>query len=150
MALPDGYRLASDLGDRDFDAAHAMLTESYWSPGISLEKVRRAAANSALVLAVRHEGQLVGYARVVSDRVRFAYLCDVIVHPDHQGRGLGRALARAAMDHPDFESCRWLLATRDAQGVYAPLGFAPIEKPENWMEHKPASYFDCLQSCGDC
>ena len=67
----------------------------------------------------------VGYLRVVSDKTRFAYICDVWVDPAHRRRGLARLLVRYAMEHPDFSTVAWLLATADAHAVYAGLGFTP-------------------------
>src|SRR5690606_32416826 len=45
-ALPAGYELSDDPARIDASAAHAYLTRSYWSPGIPLETVERAIANS--------------------------------------------------------------------------------------------------------
>jgi N-acetylglutamate synthase-like GNAT family acetyltransferase len=80
-------------------------------------------------------GKLVGFARLVTDKATFAWLCDVIVLPGKQGRGLGRMLVRTFLDHPELQGLRrWLLGTKDAHGVYTPLGFEPIDKPERLMQ----------------
>ena len=120
--------------EADIDALHGLLAQSYWSPGIPRETVSRACANSLCAIA-RENGVLVGFARVVTDRATFAWLCDVIVAPTHRGRGFGRSLVAALRAHPDLQGLRrWLLATRDAHGVYAPLGFAALAAPERMME----------------
>jgi GNAT superfamily N-acetyltransferase len=119
------YLITDDLSRVDFAVVHPWLTESYWSPGISREKVEQAARYSALVICALHNRQQVGYCRVVSDRTRFAWLADVFVHPDHRRRGLARAIVRFALDHPNLRDVsKWLLGTKDAHGVYAALGFA--------------------------
>jgi predicted N-acetyltransferase YhbS len=122
----------------DFEAVHSMLANSYWSPGVSREVVERAAAGSSLVLSA-FDGELqVGYLRVISDRATFGYLCDVIVHEDFRGKGIGRDLVRAALSHPDHQGFRrWVLATLDAHGVYTPFGFGALEEPERWMIFRP-------------
>ncbi len=120
--------------DADLDVIHAVLRETYWSPGIPRETVARACANSICAIARDEKGKLVGFARLVTDKATFAWLCDVIVLPGKQGRGLGRALVRTFLDHPDLQGLRrWLLGTKDAHGVYAPLGFTPIEQPHRLM-----------------
>lgn len=98
-----------------------------------MDRVKRAAENSALVLGAYKDGIQVGYLRVVSDRTRFAYLCDVWVESAHRGRGLARQMVQTVLDHPDLKTCNWLLATQDAHGVYAPLGFAPLPVPARFM-----------------
>jgi ribosomal protein S18 acetylase RimI-like enzyme len=89
-----------------------------------------------LVLAAFSGQEQVGYLRVVSDKTRFAYICDVWVDAAHRRQGLARAMVRFAMEHPDFSTVGWLLATADAHNVYAPLGFAPLKDPQRWMGYK--------------
>ena len=127
------YRLSSTVVDVDWPRVHSWLASSYWTPGISLERVKRAAENSALVLSAFHHDLQAAFLRVVSDRTRFAYLCDVWVDAPHRGRGLARHMVQTALNHPDFASCNWLLATQDAHGVYAKLGFTPLPNPERFM-----------------
>lgn len=128
--------------EADIDALHPMLRESYWSPGIPRETVTRACANSLCAIARDDAGTLIGFARLVTDRAVFAWLCDVIVAPAHRGRGIGRGLVGALMAHPDTQGLRrWMLGTRDAHGVYAELGFGPIKAPDRLMEIiRPAPY----------
>ncbi len=124
----------------DFTQIHAWLRETYWSPGIERERVERAAQFSSLVVGAYHAatGIQAGYLRVISDRTTFGYFCDVYVDAAHRGQGLARAMARFALTHPEHQNLRrWLLVTRDAQGVYAGVGFAPLPLPERWMAHVP-------------
>jgi len=82
-----GYRLSFAAADIDAVAAHAFLTRAYWCEGIPLALVERAIANS-LCIALHAEGAgQVGFARAVTDRTTFAYLCDVYVLEDHRGGG---------------------------------------------------------------
>ena len=128
--------------ETDIDAIHAVLRETYWSPGIPRETVARACANSMCALARDDKGKLIGFARLVTDKATFAWLCDVIVLPGKQGRGLGRALVQTFQRHPELQGLRrWLLGTKDAHGVYAPLGFAPLDAPDRFMQiRNPAPY----------
>ena len=121
----------------DIDAIHAVLKETYWSPGIPRDVVARACANSMCAVARDDTGKLVGFARLVTDKATFAWLCDVIVLPGKQGRGLGRALVKTFQTHPELQGLRrWLLGTKDAHGVYEPLGFSPLSAPQRMMEIK--------------
>jgi GNAT superfamily N-acetyltransferase len=127
------YEITSDLARVDWLRVHSWLASSYWTPGISLERVNRAAENSSLVLSAFKDGTQAAYLRVVSDRTRFAYLCDVWVDTPHRGLGLARHLVQTALNHPDHTTCNWLLATQDAHGVYAKLGFTPLPNPDRFM-----------------
>jgi GNAT superfamily N-acetyltransferase len=129
--LPPGYELTEQI---DVAATHAYLARSYWSPNIPLEIVERAIAHS-LCVAVRHGGEQVGFARVVSDRATFAYLADVYVLEEHRGRGLARAMVGWLHDQPELQGLRrWLLMTVDAHPLYETLGWTPLAHPERGME----------------
>jgi GNAT superfamily N-acetyltransferase len=143
--LASSYSLREGIAAMDFAGVQTWLAASYWAQGINQEQIEREARNSALVLGVfAADGLQVGYTRVISDKSRFAYLCDVIVNEAHRGRGLGRAMVKYALDHPEFAAVRtWALLTRDAHKVYAPLGFRPVtdpvSRPNDWMvlRHSP-------------
>ena len=135
------YEISTDPARLDIDAIHAFLTQSYWSPGIPRATVARAIAHS-LCFGAFWEGQQVGFARVVTDRTTFAYLCDVYVLEAHRGRGLAKQLMDRVVQHPDLQGLRrMMLATRDAHGLYARYGFKPLAAPGVMMEiHKPDVY----------
>ncbi|WP_035845025.1 GNAT family N-acetyltransferase [Kitasatospora azatica] len=134
--LPDGYEISSDPARLDRALVHRWLSEdAYWALGRPRETQDRAIAHS-LNFGVYDTATTtqVGYARVVTDRTTFAWLCDVYIAPAARGRGLGKALAGAVRDHlAPFGLRRIMLATHDAHGVYAKVGFEPLATPEKWM-----------------
>ncbi|MFF5362278.1 GNAT family N-acetyltransferase [Streptomyces scabiei] len=135
-ALPGGYEMSDDPARLDVARVHHWLsTDAYWALGRPREKLERAIGGS-LNLGVYEEGsgQQVAYARVVTDRATFAWLCDVYVDPSVRGKGLGTAMVAAVRDHLEpYGLRRILLATHDAHGVYAKLGFQPLAEPDRWM-----------------
>jgi GNAT superfamily N-acetyltransferase len=135
------YRLSDDRAELDLDLIHGFLAQSYWSPNIPRETVERAIQGSHVVGAYDERGQI-GFARVITDHATFAYLADVFVLPGHRGKGIATAMVRHLQDHPALQGLRrWLLATRDAQAVYAGLGWTPITNPQRFMErHDPDVY----------
>lgn len=135
MATRDGYRLGFAPQDIDARAAHAFLRGAYWCEGIPLAVVERSIANSlCIALHADGEGQ-VGFARVVTDRATFAYLCDVYVLDAHRGRGLATWMLEALFAHADLQGLRrFLLFTRDAHAVYTGHGFVPLATPQRGME----------------
>ncbi|MBW8888071.1 MAG: GNAT family N-acetyltransferase [Fibrobacteres bacterium] len=128
------YEIDDDFGRLDFRVLEGWLTAAYWSPGIRMPEILQGARNSALNLGCYRGGEQVGYLRVASDRTRFAFIMDVYVDDAHRRRGLARTLVAAALSHPDLADVyHWALATRDAQPVYAQVGFGPLPVPGNWM-----------------
>lgn len=137
----DDLVLSTHPADQQPAAIHAYLTRSYWAEGIPLELVRRSLAHS-LCFGVFDRGAQVAFARVVTDRATFAYLCDVYVLESHRGRGLASWMMDAIGRHPDLLGLRrFLLATRDAHGLYARHGFAAPKNPAAFMEiSRPGLY----------
>ncbi|MGH8237015.1 MAG: GNAT family N-acetyltransferase [Steroidobacteraceae bacterium] len=135
------YEISTDAARLDINAIHAFRSQSYWSPGIPRAKVARAIDNSLCFGAFR-DGQQVGFARVVTDKTTFAYLCDVYVLEVHRGRGLAQQLMDRVVAHPDLQGLRrMMLAMRDAHALYAKYGFTPLAAPDRMMEvHKPNVY----------
>ena len=137
----NSYAVSADPARLDLAAVHAYLSQSYWSPGLPLGVLRRAVANS-LCFGAYLGSEQVGFARVVTDRATFAYLCDVYVLDAHRGRGLATRLVTAVVAHPDLQGLRrFALVTRDAHGLYARFGFTPLARPEGFMEVlRPGAY----------
>nr|WP_236071257.1 GNAT family N-acetyltransferase [Streptomyces polyasparticus] len=114
---------------------HWLSTDAYWALGRSRGKQDRAIDGSLNFGAYdRVSGEQVAYARVITDRVTFAWLCDVYVDRAVRGKGVGVALVGAVREEIEpYGVRRILLATGDAHGVYAKHGFAPLARPEDWM-----------------
>lgn len=129
------YTYQSGLQNMQFPAITELLRTTYWAEDIQLDKVVSAAQNSTYLAGVFDHGTQIAYARVLSDKVGFAYLMDVVIHPDYRGKGIGRLLIRSILTCEELSSVgQWLLQTRDAQEFYKINGFTPLEQPENWMQ----------------
>ena len=135
MELTKGqYSISTEPRRLDLDAIHAFLSRSFWAEGIPKEVVAKSIANS-LCFGLFDGSTQIGFARVVTDRATFAYLCDVYVLESHRGLGLGKWLIEAVMAHPDLQGLRrFQLVTRDAHSLYERHGFAASEVPERHME----------------
>lgn len=130
----DGFKLTDRREDLDLGVIHGFLSGSYWAKGVPRSVVEKSVENS-LCFGLYHGKAQVGFARVITDRTTFAYLADVFVLPEHQGKGLGKWLIERVRAHPDLQGLRrWMLATKDAHGLYARNGFTPLAKPERFME----------------
>ena len=131
--LPAGFEISTDRTRLDVALVHEFLQTSYWAEGRRRSVVERSIEHS-LCFGVYHGGRQVAFARVVSDRAVFAYLMDVFVVPEFRGRGIAKALMRAVLDHPDLQNLRmFLLATKDAHGLYEQFGFGPLLDPQRMM-----------------
>ena len=135
------YTITTDSSRFDLPAVHAFLSGTYWSPGIPFETVKKAIENS-LSFGLLFGKQQVGLARVVTDRTTFAYLADVYVLEEHRGKGLSKLLVEAVLSHADLQGLRrFMLATRDAHGLYSQFGFKELLNPSRMMERLNTSAY---------
>lgn len=140
----DRFLISSDNALLDMDAVYAFLSTCYWSPGIARERLERAIAHS-LCFGVYDPSlpragdpakpSQIGFARVVTDRATYAYLCDVFILESRRARGASKAMMRAVLAHPDLQGLRrFCLMTRDAHGLYTQFGFGPTPDATRYME----------------
>jgi len=135
--LDGGYELDDDPSRIDVNAVHDYLAnQSYWAEGRARETVERLVREATRVVGVyAADGAQVGFARAFSDRVALAYLADVYVLPEHQGRGLGVELVREMVENGPLADVKWVLHTTDAHGLYPRFGFD--EPSEKVLERRP-------------
>ena len=127
--------ISSNKEDLRIDDIHKMLSKVFWSPNITENEILKGITNSALVVGAYNErGKQIGFLRVVSDKVRFAYILDVVVHEDYRRQGIGQKMVKFTLSHPELKDVyQWLLVTMDAHGVYEKCGFELLKNPEKWM-----------------
>lgn len=136
MKLTNGeFTIDTDKERLDLDAIHKFLSEeSYWAQKRTREQTETAIEHS-VCFGLYHGERQIGFARVVSDHATFAYVGDVFVVDEFRGRGLSKWLMQVIVAHPDLQGLRrWVLATRDAHGVYKHSGFNTLRFPDRWME----------------
>ena len=116
------YSLTDDAQRVDVGVVCELLRDTYWAGNRSREQIAESIRNS-ICFSVFAGGRQVGIARVLSDHGATSYICDVVIHPDHRNRGIGKWLMRCILEHPAVSATRALLITRDAQPFYRELGF---------------------------
>jgi GNAT superfamily N-acetyltransferase len=142
-----GFEVSDDPGRLDLATIHRFISkESYWAEGISEALLARAVANS-LCFGLYGGPRQVGFARVVTDRATYGYLCDVFVERTHRGTGLGKWLVACVLGHPDLQGLRRIaLMTRDAHDLYRPFGFSAMPEATRYLEiHRPDVYKAALE-----
>ena len=134
---PEGYWASDEKDLIEVSRVHAWLgLEAYWATGRSLEVVARSIEHSLVLGLYADDGAQVGFARVVSDRSTFGWLCDVFVSSSHEGKGLGSFLVERAIAHPELAGVRLVLAAVPGRSLYGRQGFVPLPAPERWMERR--------------
>jgi GNAT superfamily N-acetyltransferase len=139
----NNYLFSTDKNKLQLNVIHDYLSkESYWAQNMPLDLIKESIAGS-ICFAIYIDNKQIAYARVITDNATFAYLADVFVIEEHRGKGLSKELMRFILDHPSLKKLRrFMLATRDAHGLYKQFGFNALAKPETIMEIKFFESYD--------
>jgi N-acetylglutamate synthase-like GNAT family acetyltransferase len=134
--VADGYLISDDKDRLDIGLVHRFIAEeSYWAKGRPRALVERTIAGSLCLGVYAPAGGQVGFARVITDRALFAWMADVFVLPEARGKGLGKAMVAAFLDHPDLaDVSRWMLVTSDADKLYEGFGFTWVAPEDRLMK----------------
>ncbi len=132
-----GYTISTDKARLNIELVQDFLNHSsYWAQNRSSAVIEKSIENSLCFGVYRGDTQ-VGFARVVTDYATFAWLCDVFIVEAHRGQGLGKKLVETIATYPELQGMLFLLATRDAHGLYQTYGgFERLEPPERWMKRR--------------
>lgn len=136
------FTISEDKSLLDVEFIHRELAESYWAKKIPRSIVEKGIVNSMCFgiydgdpSAGSGQSLQIGFARVITDKATFGYLCDVIISPTYRGQGAGKQLMTYIMAHPDLQGLRrFTLGTQDAHDLYKKFGFAAPRFPERQME----------------
>ena len=132
------FSIDTERARLDLNVIQSFLNiESYWAQERTLEQIKTSIENS-ICFGLYDGTAQIGFARVVSDQATFAYLGDVFILDGFRSQGLSKWLMETLLEHPDLQNLRrWILATRDAHGLYKQFGFNDLKHPDRWME-RPA------------
>lgn len=110
------------------------LKDIYWAAGRTIEEVQRT-IDASVCFGIYLDDRQIGFARVITDYVVFAYLMDVFITEEHRGKGYSSILIDGMMKEPQLQEVKiWRLATSDAHFLYEKFGFKALAHPEKMME----------------
>lgn len=134
VALSKHLYFSSEPEEMDFDLVYNFIKSSYWGYERTREEQKKAMENT-LNFGLFYKNKQVAFARVMTDKVFFAYLLDVFVVEEHRGKGWSKLLIQNILNNPELKKIdKWMLATKDSHGLYEKFGFNLVKSPEKLME----------------
>lgn len=132
--LKNAIYFSSNTDDMNLNAIYNFVKHSYWGIGRTIEEQKTALQNS-INFGLFHDNKQIAYTRVMTDKVFFAYLLDFFVIESYRGQGLGKLLMEKVLDYEPLRRVdKWMLATKDAHGLYSQFGFEPVKDPSKLMD----------------
>jgi GNAT superfamily N-acetyltransferase len=127
-------KVSTDKEKLDVPFIQNFLKDIYWAAGRTIEEVQKT-IDSSICFGIYLDDEQIGFARVITDYVVFAYVMDVFINEQHRGKGYSSILISAMMEEPILENIKiWRLATKDAHFLYEKFGFKALAYPERMME----------------
>ena len=111
-----------------------------WGRSRSIEQIEMMLKGTSMCFSVRHSERLAAFCRILTDFVFRGSLWDIMVHPDHQGKGLGSALMDYALNHPAIRDIPLIITyTSELSPFLSRLGFRN-EDGAMMLLRKPMEY----------
>ncbi len=134
VEVKNGILFSSDKEDMDFEMIYSFIKASYWG-NLRTREEQRIANDNSINFGLFHNKKQFAYARVMTDKVFFAYLLDVFVIEEYQGKGYSKLLMANILNFDELKNIdRWMLATKDAHSLYEKFGFELVKSPEKLMD----------------
>lgn len=134
VELENNIYFSSNNNDMDLDLIYSFIKNTYWGYTRTFEEQKLAFENT-INFGLFHNNNQIAYARVMTDKVFFAYLLDVLVIEEYQGKGFSKLLIDNILNFTELKKIdKWMLATRDAHTLYEKFGFTSVKSPEKLME----------------
>jgi GNAT superfamily N-acetyltransferase len=126
--------VSTDKNKLDVPFIQNFLKDIYWAAGRTMDEVQTT-IDASFCFGIYLDEKQIGFARVVTDYVVFAYLMDVFIDKKYRGNGYSSVLIKAMMNEPQLQQVKiWRLATSDAHFLYEKFGFTALAHPEKMME----------------
>lgn len=126
--------ISTDKNKLEIETIHQFLTETYWAKGRTLGEVKTSIEH-CYCFGVYFDNKQIGFARIVTDYVVFAYVMDVFILPEYREKGYSKQLMKAINEEPQLQKCKvWMLKTADAHNLYEQFGYTELKNPEKVLE----------------
>ncbi len=110
-------------------SAYLRLREAAGWIVLTEQQAEKALEKSLFTVAAISEGRIIGMGRLVGDGCVIWYIQDVIVHREHQGKGVGRLIVKRLIDYakenslPNTVVSIGLMSSKGKDEFYSKLGF---------------------------
>ena len=108
----------------DPSALQALYEYAPWAQRRTVRGIRKMLRHTDYQFSAWDGQRLIGFVRVLTDRIYRATLWDVVVHPHYQKQGVGEELMNRILSHPILSTVeKFWLNTRNKSGFYEKFGF---------------------------
>ena len=126
--------VSTDKSKLDIPFLLSELKQVSWIAPRNLEEIQTT-IEASFCFGIYFKDKQIGFCRVITDYVVFAYVMDVFITEEQRGKGYSSILINAMLKEPKLQQVKiWRLATTDAHFLYDKFGFNALSHPEKMME----------------
>ncbi len=134
LKIEPEYTITTDKKEMDIENICALLWSTHWAGNRPKARIEKSVENS-MCFGILSKGWQIGFARVITDYATFAYISDVVIDENFQGKGFGSWLIECILQHPDLVDIpQWRLKTTNAKAFYKKLGFRDLSYAHKYVE----------------
>jgi predicted GNAT family N-acyltransferase len=136
----DDYKVIEEFNENQLEELHSLFQNEWWTQKRQLSEIRRLLDNSSVVIGLVNDktGELIGFARVISDTLYRAFIFDVIAKENYRNNGIGTILMNSILEHPlvrEVERVELYCPDRLVP-YYEKFGFSTDVNGSNLMRYK--------------
>ncbi len=134
LKIEPEYKVTTDKKEMNIEHICGLLWSTHWACDRPKETIEKSIKNS-MCFGILSDGWQIGFARVITDYATFAYISDVVIDENFQGKGFGSWIIESILDHPDLADIpQWRLKTTNAKPFYKKLGFSDLSYAHKYVE----------------
>lgn len=125
--MKNKYSIVNKLISEQFDQLHALFQEMWWSKGRTKSDIECLIKNCLIIAIIDNEtNELSGFARVLTDEFRYAYIFDVMTQEKLRGMGIGKMIMTHIFTHPRLKDVKHIELTclPEMANYYKKFGFS--------------------------
>lgn len=127
IKTPSNYTIVENLSDTHINQLIELFQKMWWTIGRTKDDVDTLLTSCKVFGIVdTTNNKLVGFARVLTDGIKYAYIYDVMTVESARKIGLGKMMMNYILQHPAFQKVKYfeLTCAQDMVGYYEQFGFS--------------------------
>lgn len=101
------FIIIEQLNESQINQLHHLCKQMWWCKDRTMDEILISLRNClSIAIIEKSSDNLVGYSRVLSDEIKYAYIYDVMIAEQYRKKGLGNLLIETIISHPKLRNVK--------------------------------------------
>lgn len=124
------YEISSDT--LTLEEFKYLCTSVGWAEHMNFDVAKKSIDHTLFSITIRRKNELIGMGRIIGDGAIYYYVQDIVVHPDHQGKGVDKVIMTALTNYLHENA-----ADKSFVGLFASKGNESFYEKFNYKDYSP-------------